>query len=354
MSMAEGALTRTEQDELQQNESVIERNLGTFVEVGTALAAIRDARLYRADHATFEDYCRARWSLSRPRAYQLMDAADTAEEMSTIVDTPFITNEGQARAIASTLKEHGPEVAAQVLREAASDTLTAASITKVANELKRESRQEKQIHARARDERRLEDARNSAELGTTFDIRRGNFQDVLADVEDGSVDLVVTDPPYGDNFTQLYEDLAQWASAKLKPGGSLVAYVGQANLPDVLSVMGRHLRYWWTLALVHKHGAQQLPGKWVMIEWKPVVWFVKDHRSGRLYVADRMSGSKPRKDLHEWAQGVDEVSYLIEQLTDAGQLVVDPFAGSGSFGYAALELGRHFIGAENGSHEDAR
>jgi DNA modification methylase len=118
--------------------------------------------------------------------------------------------------------------------------------------------------------------------------------------------------------------------------------------------MGRHLRYWWTLALVHKHGAQQLPGKWVMIEWKPVVWFVKDHRSGRLYVADRMSGSKPRKDLHEWAQGVDEVSYLIEQLTDAGQLVVDPFAGSGSFGYAAIELGRHFIGAENGSHEDAR
>ena len=353
--MAEVAkITRDEIAKFSQCEAVIERGLGTFMEVGTALATIRDARLYRVKHATFEDYCRERWNLSRPRAYQLIDAADTAEEMSTIVDTPSITNEGQARAITSTLKEHGPEVAAEVLREAARDTLTAASIIKVANELKRESRQEKQIHARARDERRLEDARTSAELGTTFDIRRGNFQEVLTDVEDGSVDLVVTDPPYGDNFTQLYEDLAKWASAKLKPGGSLVAYVGQANLPDVLSVMGRHLRYWWTLALVHKHGAQQLPGKWVMIEWKPVVWFVKDHRSGRLYVADRMSGSKPRKDLHEWAQGVDEVSYLIEQLTDAGQLVVDPFAGSGSFGYAAIELGRHFIGAENGSHEDAR
>ena len=354
--MAEVAiLTPDERAELGHCETIIERELAKFVEVGIALANIRDGRLYRDTHGTFEDYCRERWGFSRVRAHQMIDAAEVVGVLTIVnSDSPVIANEGQARAIASTLKEHGPEVAAQVLREAARDALTAASITKVANELKRDNRQKKQIYARARDERRLEDARNSAQLGTTFDIRRGNFQDVLADVQDGSVDLVVTDPPYGDNFTQLYEDLAKWASAKLKPGGSLVAYVGQANLPDVLSVMGRHLRYWWTLALVHKHGAQQLPGKWVMIEWKPVVWFVKDHRSGRLYVADRMSGSKPRKDLHEWAQGVDEVSYLIEQLTEAGQLVVDPFAGSGSFGYAALELGRHFIGAENGSHEDAR
>ena len=346
-------LLLVEQDNLRECETVIERGLGTFVEVGTSLATIRSGRLYRATYSTFEDYCRERWGLSRSRAHRLIDAAEVVELLPT-GNTPPVTSERQARAIAPVLKELGPEVAAEVLRDAAKDTLTAASITRVANELKRESRQEKQIHARERDQRRLEEAKKSAEDGTTFEIRRGDFRDVLNDLEDGSVDLVVTDPPYGDNFTALYGDLAKWASAKLKPGGSLVAYVGQANLPDVLALMSDHLRYWWTLALVHKHGAQQLPGKWVMVEWKPVVWFVKDHRSGRLYVADRMSGSKPRKDLHEWAQGVDEVAYLIEQLTDAGQLVVDPFAGSGSFGHAALDLGRHFIGAENGSHEDAR
>ena len=208
--------------------------------------------------------------------------------------------------------------------------------------------------ARKREASRRQEAEQVALSGTTFEIRRGDFQTVLADLDDDSVDLVVTDPPYGDQYTHLYGELAKWASAKLKPGGSLVAYVGQGNLPDVTAEMGPHLRYWWTLALMHNHGGQQLPGKWVMVEWKPLVWYVKGTRSGRLYVADRMSGSKPRKDLHEWAQGVDEVGYLIEQLSDPGALVVDPFAGSGSFGYAAQALGRHFIGAENGSHRDAQ
>jgi DNA modification methylase len=94
--------------------------------------------------------------------------------------------------------------------------------------------------------------------------------------------------------------------------------------------------------------------KRVLCEWKPVVWFVRDTRGSKSWVADRMSGSKPRKDLHEWAQGVDEVCYLIEQLSEPGDLIVDPFAGSGSFGYAALSMGRKFIGAESGEHRDSR
>lgn len=220
--------------------------------------------------------------------------------------------------------------------------------------LDRAEREVKTLEARAREKTRKEESARIANEGTRFEIRRGEFQSVLADLAPGSVDLIITDPPYGDNFTHLYGDLAQFANDKLKPGGSCVAYVGQANLPGVLDQMQQHLRYWWTLALIHKHGGQQLPGKWIMVEWKPLIWFVKDHRSGKVYVADRMAGSKPRKDLHEWAQGVDEIAYLIERLTEAGGLVVDPFAGSGSFGYAAKELGRHFIGAESGQHKDAR
>jgi len=220
--------------------------------------------------------------------------------------------------------------------------------------LDRADRIVKAEESRAREKTRQEESARIADQGTRFEIRRGDFQTVLTDLEPESVDLIITDPPYGDDHTHLYGALAEFASDKLKPGGSCVAYVGQANSPGVLQEMQEHLRYWWTLALIHNHGGQQLPGKWVMVEWKPLVWFVKDHRSGKVYVADRMAGSKPRKDLHEWAQGVDEIAYLIERLTEAGGLVVDPFAGSGSFGYAAKELGRHFIGAESGQHKDAR
>lgn len=48
--------------------------IAAFVAAGAALSAIRDAKLYRETHATFEGYCQERWGLSRPRAYQLIEA----------------------------------------------------------------------------------------------------------------------------------------------------------------------------------------------------------------------------------------------------------------------------------------
>jgi hypothetical protein len=140
--------------------------------------------------------------------------------------------------------------------------------------------------------------------------------------------------------------LALFAKRVLRKGGSLVAYSGQAMLPEVLSLLGEHLRYWWVLALINKHGGQQLPGKWVLSEWKPIVWFVKDNREGQSYVSDTVAGAAPRKDAHEWAQGEGEAVYLIEQLTEPGALVVDPFSGSGTVALAAESTGRRFIGAE--------
>ena len=68
-------LDATERAALTDCEATIERGLQTFVEVGTALLTIRDRRLYRAQYKTFEDYCQERWGMSRPRAYQMIDAA---------------------------------------------------------------------------------------------------------------------------------------------------------------------------------------------------------------------------------------------------------------------------------------
>ena len=178
------------------------------------------------------------------------------------------------------------------------------------------------------------------------DVREGDFRDQLASIPDASVSLILTDPPYFKKSLDLYSGLAELASRVLMPGGSLICYTGQSILPDVLTRLEEHLRYWWTLALTHEHGGQQLPGKWVMVEWKPVVWFVKDHRIGREYIADRLRGSRPEKAHHEWAQGIEEVTYLIEKLTEPGELICDPFAGSGAFGRAALAMNRRFVGAD--------
>ena len=74
-------LDATEQADLATCEGVIDRGLRTFVEVGTALLTIRDRRLYRREHATFEDYCQERWGMSERRSYQLMAAAGVVENL---------------------------------------------------------------------------------------------------------------------------------------------------------------------------------------------------------------------------------------------------------------------------------
>ena len=80
---------------LQEHEATIERGLATFVEVGEALQAIREQRLYLGEYTTFEAYCQDRWGWSRRRAHQQIQAAQVAGALSTTVD-----NEAQARELA--------------------------------------------------------------------------------------------------------------------------------------------------------------------------------------------------------------------------------------------------------------
>ncbi|MDO8615306.1 MAG: hypothetical protein Q7T33_06165, partial [Dehalococcoidia bacterium] len=80
------ALTSTERGELEHLERTVEQGRAVFVAVGAALTAIRDRRLYRETHATFEAYLRERWDMSRPYAYQIIAATQVASDVSAIAD----------------------------------------------------------------------------------------------------------------------------------------------------------------------------------------------------------------------------------------------------------------------------
>mgnify|MGYP000497033459 FL=1 len=110
-------LTQSEQEELLDHESIIEQSQAVFVEVGNALMAIRDAKLYRATHPSFDAYLAERWpAISKRRGYQLIDAAAIAKEIP-------ITNERQARALKGVPIEtakHAYQAAAQATNGAPS------------------------------------------------------------------------------------------------------------------------------------------------------------------------------------------------------------------------------------------
>jgi hypothetical protein len=95
-----GALSADETAQLETCEATIKAGLQTFYEVGTALLTIREARLYRRDFATFEDYCRQRWHMVASRARQLIGAAQVVANIESVT-TVTPENERQARELAA-------------------------------------------------------------------------------------------------------------------------------------------------------------------------------------------------------------------------------------------------------------
>lgn len=92
-------LDAAERKRLRALEAVIARSVKTFIESGKALVEIRDARLYREAHDTFEDYCRAEWGFNDSRARQLVGAGLTVTVV-TADGLPAPTSERVARALA--------------------------------------------------------------------------------------------------------------------------------------------------------------------------------------------------------------------------------------------------------------
>lgn len=101
MSLApapDAALSTTEAEHLADCETIIAAGLASFVEVGEALADVRDSRLYRQTHGTFEDYCSDRWGLSHRHVNRMVEASQVVGALGPIGPVP--TNEAQARPLA--------------------------------------------------------------------------------------------------------------------------------------------------------------------------------------------------------------------------------------------------------------
>jgi hypothetical protein len=120
-----GELTARERADLAACEGALDHLRVAFAAAGKALQVIRDARLYRDAHPTFEDYVGQRWDMSRAPAYRLIAAWPLAERLSPIGDI----NEGQVRELLPVAAEHGQDAAAavyQAVAEAGGVQVTAA------------------------------------------------------------------------------------------------------------------------------------------------------------------------------------------------------------------------------------
>jgi len=260
------------------------------------------------------------------------DIVSESEYTKTLID--FDINDREARRLQE-IKDVTLEEIDELKEEANKEgkKLLKKSLFEVAKKKKKKKKKiEKEISDRK-------------ELTTELDIRKGDFKEVLNDVY--NIDCIITDPPYPKEFLDCFSDLGKYAKEHLKDKGFLVCYSGQYHLDEVIKRLSEHLSYVWTFCLYHKGKKQLVNGVNIMCGWKPVLIFSKSGNKKMRYSAyDVVVSEEMEKHSHEWQQSESGVEKLIEIFTAPGELVVDPFSGSGTFVKVAHEMKRNSIGAE--------
>ena len=192
-------------------------------------------------------------------------------------------------------------------------------------------------------------ARTVRKLPDTIQLIHGDFiEQCETYVPEGSLDLILTDPPYGRDFQDEWEPLLSLSHLLLKPGGFFVSMCGHVDLPEIFRSADRNkMEFFWLMALLHKGARKTVHARSVRAAMKPIVVFYRPPLTQpSQYFTDVIEGTGRDKSLHVWQQGMEEFRVLLQIFSEPGDLVMDPFFGTGSVPLACFEEARQFIGFE--------
>lgn len=220
-------------------------------------------------------------------------------------------------------------------------------------------------------------------------LHGGDALAVLNSLENGSVDAVVTDPPYssggmvrgdrtmstvskyvtsgnarrdelvdfsGDGRDQ--RSYAYWSALWMgeavrvtKPGGLILAFTDWRQLPATTDAIQAGGWVWRGIVPWYKPAARPQSGRFTN-QCEYVVWGSRGGM-GNNYALPVFPGfyqaSAPREREHITQKPLDVMRELVK-IVDPGGVILDPFMGSGTTGCAAVLEGRRFIGCEMVPH----
>ena len=184
-------------------------------------------------------------------------------------------------------------------------------------------------------------------------------------IKDDSIDMILTDPPYIEAWSEYWVPFLGVANRILKPGGALITYIGHVRLPELFEALRcgelefgeTALKFYWICALEHKGSIAAVHSTGAMTGFKPVVIIMKPptHKPYNMY-NDLIVGGGRSKDTHDWQQESGELLPLVDAFSKPGDTILDPFMGSGSTGILSKMTARKFIGVEleKKTYNDAR
>lgn len=206
----------------------------------------------------------------------------------------------------------------------------------------------------------------------------------LARLGDASVDHVITDPPYEAEAHTLQRRTKQPGWRSIESGDDRVTAIESLDFPPITEAertavaaqMARVSRR-WLLAFCQAEAVAAWRSSFLAggaIWRRACVWIKPDgmpqltgdrpgmgyeslaaaHRKGKsrwngggkhgVYTVSK--NSQVEATGHQTQKPIALMESLIRDFTDPGDIVVDPFAGSGTTGVACIRLGRRFIGWE--------
>jgi site-specific DNA-methyltransferase (adenine-specific) len=227
---------------------------------------------------------------------------------------------------------------------------------------------------------------------TTYKVYNQSCIDGMKDhVEDGSVDLIFTDPPYGidgdgldvhyhrdeshvvpgyidvplSQYAEFSQDWITECARVLRPGGSIYIVSGYTNLHHVLNALhGTDLEEINHIIAKYSFGVSTKK-KWVSSHYHVLFWAKpekgqqkrifntnvfytdqKDSYHDRLTVQNMPRDYKPGQTKNKNQLSEDFIEKFIMYSSNRGDTVLDCFGGGLTTGRTALRWGRNFIGFE--------
>ena len=138
-------LTLDEENERLHLERQVEH---AFYQAGLALQLLRDKKLYRSTHNTFQEYCQDRFGFTKRSAYYLIDAVQIVDNLQKSEPLVHImpTSERQCRALKSLKPSQQQEAWNKAVARAKGKVPSSRIVRDVVNQIKNQDTQPKNNH----------------------------------------------------------------------------------------------------------------------------------------------------------------------------------------------------------------
>lgn len=209
----------------------------------------------------------------------------------------------------------------------------------------------------------------------------GNAIEFMKTLEDESIDLIVTDPPYkvtargnaGNSGGMMRKKLTTQGKIfkhndikpieyipefyrLLKDGSHCYIMTNHVNLQKIINV-ATECGFKFIKSLIWNKG-NKIMGQYYMSQFEYILFFRKGKGkkinncgiADILNVPNKKTKDENGKNIHDTEKPIELMKILIENSSQEGEIVFDPFVGVGATVIACKELNRQYIGIELDEH----